>query len=528
MTQWSRAPQSREQTVLFAERLDEVVPADHPVRLLDEILARVDWGPWEARYHGRLGQPAIHPRVLAGVLLYGLLTRIRSSRGLEEALRVRLDFRWLVEGRTIDHTTLSEFRRRHPAELKDLFLQICHIARAVGLLSLSRLAFDGTRVRSNNRRSGTRTPEQLRAEEAECAAKFAEYAAAAEAEDAREEEAFGGPALPAWPEELADVQRRRQRIQAALEELARLEAADQKPPPRLPLSDPRSRLMPNKEGGFAPNYTPTATVDVASGLIVEATVLGVVNEDPHLIPALEAVQRDFDLPQPSPEVLADGLIGTGANLAAAEQRGITVYSPCPLPDPAANPALRDDPTQPVPPEQWDRLPTQNVRVEGKPSKQLDKTAFVYDAAHDCYWCPQGQALRYANTTREASGSGERIRRRYRAAAEVCAACPLRARCLHGAATTRQINREQYEEHRERHAQRMATPEAQAKYAQRRHAGERPFAMIKHCFGLRRFLLRGLERVQVEWHWATSAFNLHRLMSLLRSRDGPAWRRSTSA
>jgi len=44
----------------------------------------------------------------------------------------------LAEGRTIDHTTLSEFRRRHPAELKDLLVQICRIARELGLLSQSR------------------------------------------------------------------------------------------------------------------------------------------------------------------------------------------------------------------------------------------------------------------------------------------------------------------------------------------------------------------------------------------------------
>ena len=38
-------------------------------------------------------------------------TQIRSSRALEEALRVRLDFRWLAEGRVIDHTTLRRTAR---------------------------------------------------------------------------------------------------------------------------------------------------------------------------------------------------------------------------------------------------------------------------------------------------------------------------------------------------------------------------------------------------------------------------------
>ena len=85
---------------------------------------------------------------------------------------------------------------------------------------------------------------------------------------------------------------------------------------------------------------------------------------------------------------------------------------------------------------------------------------------------------------------------------------------------RSISREQHERRRERHAQKMATKEAQDIYALRRHPGERPFAMIKHHFGLRRFLLRGLDAVRDEWRWAALAFNLQRIMSLLRSRAGP--------
>ena len=134
MDYWAQAPQSRVQMVLFAERLDEVLAVGHPVRFLDEILSRIDWSVWEAGYDLKRGQPPIHPRVLASVILYGLLTRIRSSRMLEEALSVRLDFRWLAEGRTIDHTTLSTFRKKHPEALKNLFVQIGLVARELGQL----------------------------------------------------------------------------------------------------------------------------------------------------------------------------------------------------------------------------------------------------------------------------------------------------------------------------------------------------------------------------------------------------------
>ena len=95
---------------------------------------------------------------------------------------------------------------------------------------------------------------------------------------------------------------------------------------------------------------------------------------------------------------------------------------------------------------------------------------------------------------------------------------MKGRCLLGQSKQRRITRDHHEEHREEHARRMATPEAREKYAKRRHPGERPFAMIKHHFGARRFLSRGLDRVRTEWRWLTAAFNLQRLMTLMREKE----------
>lgn len=520
MSYWAPAPEKREQMVLFAKRLDEAVRPDHPVRLLDVILGQIDWTKWEARYHGRLGQPPIHPRVLAGVLLYGLLRRIRSSRSLEDALEVRLDFRWLAEGRTIDHTTLSEFRRKYGAELKDLFVQIGLVARELGFLSLSTLAFDGTRMRANNRRRGTRTPAKLREMQKELAAKFEELEAKAAAEDRRDEETFGSAESQVSAKELTDLQRRQEEVAAALRELERVEGAGETVPGRIPLSDPESRMTPNKEGGFAPNYTPLATVDVDSGLIASADVIAMTDEDKHLVAAIEDVQEQFGLEEPSPEMLADGMMATGANLAALEERGIVLYSPITIPELTTNPAVRDDPTQPVPEKEWDQLPMKKVTVKKEKRLQLDKAAFIYDEERNCYWCPQGQALEYERTTSEVRNGVRRIRELYKAAPQACTGCALRERCLQGKGKRRQISREPQEHLRQAHARKMATPEAKEKYARRRHPGERPFAVIKHHFGARRFLLRGLDRVRTEWNWLATAFNLERLMNLIQIRAGP--------
>jgi transposase len=519
MTQWAKPPECREQQVLFPLKLDDAVPTQHPVRLFDEVLGRLDWSSWEACYHPCLGQPAIHPRVLASILLYGLLHRVRSSRLLERATQMQLDFRWLAHGHAPDHTTLSEFRRKFGDELKKLFVQIGLVAREMGCLPLERLAFDGTRVKANNRRSGTRTPDELRKLRDELAAKFAEWERQT-AEDDLRQQWFDGAAVPAPPRELANAQRRIEQIDAALAKLTELEAAGVKPPKRLPITDLDSRVLPNKEGGFAPNYTPTAMVDVESGIIAECDVLNDVAEEHQLLPALGEVRQDFDVKPKA--VLADGLFETGPNLIALEEAEVTLYSPPSRTDPAANPALRDDLSQPVAFDKLDGLPMHVTRLKTK-AQQFDKAAFVYDAAQDAYWCPNGKRLAYHHMSPTKGRQGIAYRRRYWSQAADCASCPLKGRCLQGQARQRSLSRDQYDPHRERQARHMANPESQEIYKLRRHAGETPFAWIKQRFGLRQFLVRGLDRVRVEWRWAATAFNLCRLMTILaghRGRAGP--------
>ena len=525
MSYWAKAPEAREQLVLFERRLEDAIPPDHAVRLLDEILGQIDWLGWEAEYHGRLGQPPLHPRVMCSAILYGILKRLRSSRMLEEALQVRLDFRWLVEGHTIDHTTLSGFRKQHQQQIKRLFVQVGTIARQLGLLPLERLAYDGTRLRANNRRSGTRTPDELREMQQELQQKYKDLEERVAAEDRREDEIYGEKPGNTLPAELSDAKVRLRSVNAALAELKRLQEAGETVPKRIPTTDPESRLTLNKEGGFAPNYTPLATVDAETGLIAACDVIAMTDEEHSLVSQIEQVQTNFGLATPPAEMLGDGAMSTGANLKELGELGVTLYSPAKTLDPAKNPALRADPTQPVPSEQWDALPTLIVKNRARQKQsQLSKEAFVYDAERDCYWCPAGQSLKPQQKTSERVGQERQVRTRYKAELSACTACPLRDRCLQQGTKVRtqgrEISRSEHEHLVEKLAQRMATAEGQAKYARRKIVAERPFAVIKQQFGARRFLLRGLAKVGIEWQWLTTAFNLERLMSFLRGRAGP--------
>jgi Transposase DDE domain len=306
-----------------------------------------------------------------------------------------------------------------------------------------------------------------------------------------------------------------------LAEIERLEKADQKVPARVPTTDPQSRITPNKDGGFAPNYTPTATVDVDSGLVVAAGVIANTDEDKHMISAVKDVMESFSLDQPPKELLADGMMCTGENLAECKAMGIDFYSPIKLGGEADNPAQREDLSQAVSSEDIARLPTTTTKHrDGTTTTQFNKNAFVYDKEKDCYWCPSGKSLPYTNKTRETENGRTRVRLRYLADAQDCASCPIKSQCIAASTKQRMVCHEQHESHRVEHANKMAKPESKKRYGRRRHAGERPFATIKSQFGARGFLTRGLAKVSCEWHWLTSAFNLHRLMSLISSNADP--------
>jgi transposase len=270
----------REQLVLFQESLEDRIPEDHPVRVLDEILNELKWTEWEAEYDGRKGQPPIHPSVMCKVLLFAMIRRIRSSRQIEYNLRHSIDFIWLASGRMIDHSTLSEFRRRHPQQLKDLYRQMVQLAIDMGVAKLAELCIDGTRVLANASRFKTLTADKVERLLAKLDREIADAIDELETNDQLDELFDDGQAADQLPSELRDMKTRQEKLQAALAQLQEMDERRKRKgkdpeenPAQLPTTDQDSRILPNKEGGYAPNYTPMAVTEIENGFIVGADVL---------------------------------------------------------------------------------------------------------------------------------------------------------------------------------------------------------------------------------------------------------------
>ena len=367
--------------------------------------------------------------------------------------------------------------------------------------ALEMLVVDGTRFRANSDRHGARTAEGLERLIAQCAQALNERMARMEETDARDAET--GQEVAALQAEIERLEARIAQYEKAADvarsrdQERRCKEGAKARPVSVPVTDPDATILPNKEGGFAPNYTPTVAVDAASGAIVSATVVEGSHEGASVMPAVEDAKRLGKTPR---RVMADTGFSCGENLARLAAEGIEACMPTGADFRSSNPANRPDPTQPVPEEQWDRLPTAG--------KKFRPSAFIYDAVRDEYRCPMGRAL-------TPQGAGQRRNGvpvvTYKCSG--CAGCPLAARCMGQKATARTVSRDPYQDQRDAVGRRMATEEGAERYKKRAPLVEVVFARIKNHMGIRSFLLRGMKKVRAEWNWVCCAYNLKILLQM---------------
>jgi hypothetical protein len=500
--------------------LDEQIAADDPIRLLDVILSDLDWKEWEKVYPAAAGRPPIHPQLMAGAILYGMMNRIRSSRDLEIATRMRVDYHWLLGGLSVDHCTFARFRQRFGDKLEgllgDLNREACKIIKG----GAKCLAVDGTCMRSNSDRHGARTATRLQAKIDFLQLEFDEIMKEMDAQD--KTDVLASDSIEALEKRKAGLLKQQAKLEKALEvarkrdETKRKKEGQNAREVRVPVTDPDSALLLNKDGGYAPNYTATGAVDVATGLIVDADVPTGGDEASAVQPAVEAAEEIFG--HKPDQVLFDSNFVTGENLEFLRENNVNALAP----SEAAkddNPAMRPNPDQPISEEAISKL------LNGKGT--LGKAIFFYNAAADSYNCPMGRSMPLVTTAnRPMKGGGTKVVKTYKCCD--CSDCPLAKKCLNRKAKARTVARDEYEPLREELAARMRTDDGKELYGKRAPNIEGVFGCIKGAMGIRGFLTRGHAKVRTEWQWICVAYSMRMLMGHLtrkRTIDDTARKRA---
>jgi transposase len=447
------------QAYLLPPSLQDWLPEGHLARFVAEVVEALDLSAIYAKYEegdGR-GQAAYDPRMMVRVLIYGYCRGVASSRRIERATYEDVAFRYLAADQHPDHDTIAAFRQEHLGPLARLFVQVLQLCQRAGLVKLGHVALDGTKIQANASKHKAMSYERMEKAGKELEAEVQALLQEAARVDAEEDGKYGkgkrGDELPA---ELARRESRLEKIReakAALEQEAR-EAAEKKRAEveaQLKEREKQERERGRKFGGRPPQAP-----------------------DPEQAQPEAKAQRNFT--DPDSRIMKDGATKELVQAYNA-QAGVDSHAQVIVVSAVTQEA--NDKKQLVP-------MLKEVKVQmGRPPQQAtaDTGYFSEQNIRDAQL--QGIEL-FVPPERQKHGEQRP---------------PTTGPPPPAATVTEQM----------RH--KLRTAEGQAVYRLRKAVVEPVFGQIKEARGFRRFLLRGLAKVQAEWQMICAT---HNLLKLFRS------------
>jgi transposase len=131
--------------------IDRMIPKDDSVRLLNQILEGLNYSNLYMAYSPKGRKPAVLPKTLFKIIIYGYMNNIYSSRDLEKACKRDINFMWLLQDQKApDHNTIARFKsERLKGVLEDLFSQLVIKLEELGEIDFQTLFIDGTKIEAN-------------------------------------------------------------------------------------------------------------------------------------------------------------------------------------------------------------------------------------------------------------------------------------------------------------------------------------------------------------------------------------------
>jgi transposase len=460
--------------------LDDLVPEGHFYRHLERSLDLAFVRDLVRDAYAESGRPSIDPVVFFKLHLILFFEGLRSERQLMRVVGDRLSLRWylgydLTEALP-DHSSLTRIRERYGLDVfRRFFAAITEQCIAAGLVWGQELYIDSTDVAAN---AAIDSLQPRFAVEAHLARIFDETG------DVDDEDAGGESGPPPVPGALTEDDRSALAERAAdrhdwIGEMGRPDRRRTSGPYRrvadfwVSTTDPDASPLRPTGGRADLGYHDHYVVDGGKARIVLTALVtpAAVQDNQPAVDLLWHTRFRWKL-RPR-QVTGDSKYGTTENIVAIEDQRVRAYVP--LSEAGRRPGLFAD------------------------------TDFTYAAAADIYRCPGDATLRFISQC-------DRTKRRvYEAPPAVCQACALKAQCT-TSRRGRRVGRGFDEEYLDRVRAYHAT-EAYAKAMRKRKVWVEPlFAEAKDWHGLRRFRLRGAEKVNIQAQVIAAGQNLKRLLS----------------
>jgi len=494
------------QMFLLPPNLEELIEKHHPVRIVNDIIEKIDIEPLKRQYKGG-GTSSYNPKMLLKVMVYGYLRNVYSSRKIEEMLKENIHMMWISGMNKPDHHTINRFRsERLKKVLEKIFRQIVELLIEAGQLTIKEIYIDGTKIEANAnkytfvwgkavKRNKERIKQQLK--------ELWEYSQRiAESEDKEEDREEFEEIDPEKVEETI------KKIDEALKDkpvnkkvkqklsygkknwsknLKKYEEQEKKLGERNSYSktDEEATFMRMKEdhmlnGQLKAGYN--VQISSSNQYIVNYSLHQKPTDTTTLPDHIESYKEKYGT---VPKVIvADAGYGSEENYEYLERRKIEGY---------------------VKYNYFDK--------EQKKTK-ADKNPFTadklyYNQEDDCYYCPMGQQMKNVGQRRRKSENGySKTMSIYQAIN--CNRCPLRGVC-HNQEDNRIISVSHRGNYLRKQAKEKLETEEGIKYRKKRPVEAEPvFGNIKQNKKFKRFYLRGLQKVKTEFGLIAIAHNLAKL------------------
>lgn len=494
---------NRKQNLLLPPSLDELVPENHMVRVVDAVLDRLDISDILSTYRGG-GNSAFNPKMMLKVLVFAYLSNVYSSRRIEELLRRDIYFMWLAGMKRPDFRTINYYRGKRLKEGFDtVFTQVVRLLHEEGFVSLKVQYIDGTKIESVANKYTFVWRGSVEKYDARLKAKTEALLRQIEQNHAIENQENPVPEELTAEEVTKRVERIKEKVDAdnlGKEERKALKQIETDSVPRMnryreqletmgsrnsySKTDPDATFMRMKEdamlnGQLKPGYN--VQISTENQFITNFGIYQRPTDTLTMISYLETFKARYGMQ--SEEIVADSGYGSEENYEYMFSNGMTPYV------------------------KYNMFHVEQRR--GYRNNPFRVSNLFYNPDDDFYVCPMGQKLKFIRQEKRYTASGyQQTVSVYRACR--CEGCPLRGQC-HKSKRDRQIEVNHTLDDYKARARELLTSEQGIKHRSNRPIEpEAVFGQIKECGRFRRLRLKGLTGAKIDFGLKALAHNLRKL------------------
>lgn len=494
---------NRRQNLLLPPSLDELVPENHMVRVVDAVIDRLDISDILSTYRGG-GNSAFNPKMMLKVLVYAYLSNVYSSRRIEELLKRDIYFMWLAGMKRPDFRTINYFRGKRLKEGFDaVFTQVVRLLHEEGFVSLKVQYIDGTKIESvankytfvwrgsvekYDARLKAKTEALLRQIEQNHAIENQEYPVSEELTAEEVAERVGRIKEKVDADNLSKEKRKalKQIETDAVPRMNRYKEQLETMGSRNSYSktDPDATFMRMKEdamlnGQLKPGYN--VQISTENQFITNFGIYQRPTDTLTMISYLESFKTRYGMQ--SEEIVADSGYGSEENYEYMFRNGMTPYV------------------------KYNMFHVEQRR--GYRNNPFRVSNLFYNPYDNFYVCPMGQKMKFIRQEKRYTASGyQQTVSVYRA--HRCEGCPLRGQC-HKSKRDRQIEVNHTLDDYKARARELLTSEQGLKHRSNRPIEpEAVFGQIKECGRFRRLRLKGLTGAKIDFGLKALAHNLRKL------------------